>query len=70
MILVLNNFYLNKLDEIVEKDNNTYHRLMKIKPFHIHLGTYIEYDVENNKFGNPVKKSKHKNISEKCCTPN
>ena len=35
----INKLPINKLDEIVEKWNNTYHRAIKIKPADVGLGT-------------------------------
>ena len=40
--------YINKLDEIVDKYNNTYHRTIKMKPADVQPGVYINYDVEHN----------------------
>ena len=31
------NVYIDKLDEIVKKYNNTYHRTIKMKPVHVKL---------------------------------
>ena len=34
----------NKLDEIVNKYNNTYHSTIKIKPTDVKSSTYIDFD--------------------------
>ena len=33
--------YIDKLDEIVDKYNNTYHRTIKMKPIEIKTSAYI-----------------------------
>ena len=40
--------YIDKLDNIVNKCNNTYHTTIKMKPIGVKLNTYIDYHVENN----------------------
>ena len=35
------NVYIDKLDDIVNKYNNTYHRAIKIKPVDMKQSTYI-----------------------------
>ena len=35
------NVYIDKLDDIVNKCNNTYHRIMKMKPVDVKPSTYI-----------------------------
>ena len=34
--------YINKLDDIVDEYNNTYHRTIKIKPVDVQDSTYID----------------------------
>ena len=41
--------YINRVDEITEKCDNTYHRKIKMKPAHVQRSMYIEYGVEHNK---------------------
>ena len=44
------NVYIDKLDDIVNKYNNTYHSTIKIKPVDVKSNTYIEFSKEiNNK---------------------
>ena len=45
------NVYINKLDKIVSKYNNTYHRTIKMKPVEVKSSTYIDSSKEiNNKY--------------------
>ena len=41
--------YIDKLDEIVNKYNNTYHSTTKMKPVDVSSSTYIDFNKENNK---------------------
>ena len=41
MISISKNVYINKLDNIVNKYNNTYHSIIKTKPVDVKLNTYI-----------------------------
>ena len=75
-IRTLNNVYIDKLDDIVNEYNNTYHRTIKMKPIDVKNNTYINIDKEINdkdsKFivGDRVKISKYKNTFAKGYTPN
>ena len=42
------NVYIDKLDDIVNEYNNTYHRTIKMKPIDIKDNTYINTDKEVN----------------------
>ena len=42
MTAVLKNVDIDKLDDIVNKYNNTYHRKIKIKPIEVKDSTYID----------------------------
>ena len=70
------NVYIDKLDDIVNEYNNTYHRTIKLKPADIKDNTYIEFGKEVNdndpkfKVGDHVRISKYKNIFAKGYTPN
>ena len=44
------NVYIDKLGDIANKHNNTYHRSIKIKPAYVKLRIYIDFNKENNKF--------------------
>ena len=49
MTSVPKNVYINKLDNIVNKYNNTYHSTIKMKPVDVKSSTYINFNKENNK---------------------
>ena len=42
------NVYINKLDDIVDEYNNTYHRAIKMKPVDVKDKTYIDFKKEVN----------------------
>ena len=73
---VSKSLYINKLDDIVTKYNNTYHSTMKMKPVDVKSSTYIGFDKKSNKedpkskFGDNVRVSKYKNVVEKSYVPN
>ena len=48
MTSVLKNVYINKLDDIVDEYNNTYHRKIKMKPVDVKDNTYIDFKKEVN----------------------
>ena len=48
MTSISKNVYTDKLDDAVNKCNNTYLRKIKMKPIHVKTSTYIDLDVENN----------------------
>ena len=64
------------LDDIVNKNNNTIHRSIKIKPINVTSGSYAEYNEDFNKnepkfkVGDYVRISKYKNIFAKGYTSN
>ena len=67
--------YNDKLDNIVDKYNNTYHRTIKSRPHYNKSGTSNSFDVENNKghkfkLGDHERMSKYKNIFSKVYTTN
>ena len=39
--IVSKNMYINKLDEIIDKYNKTYHRTIKMKPADVTVDNYI-----------------------------
>ena len=75
MISISKNVYIDKLDDIVDEYNSTYHRTIKMKPIDVKDNTYINIDKEVNdndpKFevGDHVRISKYKNIFAKGYTP-
>ena len=71
------NVYIDKLDDIVNKYNNAYHKTIKMKPVDVKDNTYIDsmvfYSNDKDpkfKVGNHVRISKYKNIFAKGYTPN
>ena len=58
------NVYIDKLDDIVNKYNNTYHSTIKIKPVDVKSSTYIDFNKENNKEGLRFKVNDHVRISK------
>ena len=71
MTLVSKNVCVDKLDDIVNEYNNTYHRAIKMKPVDIKDNTYVDFKKEVNdkdpKFnvGDYVRISKYRNIFAK-----
>ena len=76
MTSVSKNVYIDKLDNIVNEYNNTYHKTIKMKPVDVKDNTNIDLgkDVndKNPKFqvGNHVRILKHKNSFTEGSTPN
>ena len=62
MTSVSKNFYIDKLDDIVDEYNNTYHRTIKMRP--------VDVKDPNFKVGDHVRISKYKNFFAKGYTPN
>ena len=68
--------YIDKLDDIVNKCNNKFHRTTEMKPVDVTSNTYINSSKKvtdkDHKFkvGNHVRISKYKNIFAKGCVPN
>ena len=69
------NVHIDKLDDNVNKYNNTYHTTIKMKPVDVKDNTYIDFSKEVNdkdpkfKVGVHVRISKFKNIFAKGYTP-
>ena len=76
MTSISKNVYIDKLDDIVNEYNNTYHTTIKMKPIDVKDNTYINADKEINnkdpkfKVGDHVRISKYKNIFAKGYMPN
>ena len=76
MTSISKNVYIDELDDIVNEYNNTYHRIIKMKPIDVKDNTCINIDKEFNdedpkfKVGDHVRISKYKNIFAKGYTPN
>ena len=69
--MVSKNVYIDKLDDIVNKWNNTYHSTIKMKPVDVKSNAYsnsvkkIKNIDSKFKIGDIVRISKYKNISAK-----
>ena len=81
MTPISKNVYIDKLDDIVNECNNTYHRKIEMKPVDVKYNTYIDsMELHSSKevndkdpkseLGDHVRISKHKNLCAKGCTPN
>ena len=76
MTSISKNVYIDKLDDIVNEYNNTYHRTIKMKPVDVKDNTYIDFKKKVNdkdpklKVGDHVRISKYKNIFAKGYAPN
>ena len=76
MTLIWKNVYIDKLDDIVNKYNITYHRTIKMKPNDVKSRTYIdsskEIDNKDPKFKTVdiIRISKYKNFFAKGYVPN
>ena len=70
------NVYIDKLDDVVRKYNNTYHTSIKMKPVDVKDNTYIDFKKESNyknpkfKVGDHVSISNYKNSFAKGYMPN
>ena len=76
MTSISKNMYIDKLDDIVNEYNNTYHTTIKMKPIDVKDNAYINTDKKINnkdpkfKVGDRVRISKYKNIFAKGYTLN
>ena len=76
MTSISKNVYIDKLDDIVDEYNNTYHTTIKVKPADVKDNTHINVDKEINnkdpkfKVDDRVRISKYKNIFVKRYMPN
>ena len=76
MISITKNVFIDKLDDIVNKCNNTYYRTIKMKSIDVKDNTYINTDKEVNnknpifKIGDHLRISKYKTIFAEGYIPN
>ena len=76
MISRSKNMYIDKLDDIVNKYNNTYHKTVKMKTVDVNPSIYIDFNKGNNKegpkfkVGDNVRISKYENILANGYVPN
>ena len=47
MTTISKNVYIDKLDDIFNNYNDTYHRTIKMKPADVKSRKYTDFDVEN-----------------------
>ena len=68
------NVYIEKLDDIVDKYNNKYHKTIKLVPVDVNPSIYLDFNTENNKVLNLKLEimliSKDKNIFARFHVPN
>lgn len=48
MTAILQNMCIEKLDNIVNKNNNTYHRTIKMKSINLQKSTNTDFNIESN----------------------
>ena len=64
MTAVSKNVYVDKLDDVVNEYNNTYHRTIKMRPIKIKDNTYFDYIKEVNNKDPKFKVDEHVRISK------
>lgn len=62
MTSILQNVYIEKSDDIDDKQSNIFHRTLKMKHIDIKSITYIDFDVENSAKGLEFKVGYHVRI--------
>ena len=71
MTSITKNVYIDKLADIVNKYNITYHKTIKMKPIDVKSSTYIDFNKNDNeedtKFevGDHIRMSKYKTFLQK-----
>ena len=61
---VSKNLYFDVLDNIVNKNNNTVHRTIKMKPVNVTSDSYSDYNEDSNKTDSIFKVDDHVRISK------
>ena len=51
MTSISENLYIDKLDDIVNKYNNAYHRTIEMRPVDVKPSMHIDFNEENKKKG-------------------
>ena len=64
MTSISKNVYIDKLDDIVKKYNNTYHKSIKMKPVDVKDNTYTGFKKEVNDKNHKFKVGDHVRISK------
>ena len=67
MTAISKNVYIDVLNDIVNKYNNTIHRTIKIKPIDVTNDSYVEYNEKSNKKGPKLKVNDHVRIQKYFC---
>ena len=63
--------YIDKVNDIAYKSNNTYHSTIKVKPVDVNTNTYVDFGKQNNKkdlrfkVGDLLRISKYENTFTK-----
>ena len=76
MTTISKNVYIDLLNDIAVRYNNTVHRTIKMKPIDVTDDSYAEYSEDFNKKGpkfkvnDHVRISKYKNVFDKAYVPN
>ena len=63
MTLISKIVYIDKQDDIVDKNNNTYRSTTKMKFIDVKSSTYIDFSMENNERDPKLKADNHVRIS-------
>ena len=53
VVNIKKNVLIDRLDDIVNKHNNTYQKTIKMKNIEVQLSAFIDFDVEND-YKNPT----------------
>ena len=64
MTSISKNVYIDKLDNVVNKYYNTFHKTIKTKPIDVKPNIYIDFNKENSKEGTKFKVGDHVKISK------
>ena len=64
MTAISKNGYIDVLDDIVNKYNNTVHKTIEMKPIDVTNDSYAEYSEDSNKKGPKYKVNDHVRISK------
>ena len=73
---VSRNVYFDVLDDTVDNNNNTFHRIIEMKPIDVKSDCYAEYNVDSNekdpkfKVDDHIRLLRKKNFFAKGYTPN
>ena len=60
--------YIDKLDDIANKYNNTYHSTIEIKSVGVMSSTYIDFSIKNKDRDSKFKVGDYLKISKQTCS--